>query len=368
MVVLAVMAVFAAGCQKELLTDYTGNADNQRGGVAIAFDNGIVDNPVGTRALLPLSDYQSTMGVWGWRSDNEMLDEPLFKNHLITYSTSLNGWTYTPLKYWEQHSHYRFYAYTPHSSDSRATGATVSIDEASGFISIDNVLLTGHNIRKNDASHTLKNTFAESDDVDWMIARQGQTANGRTPEKVQFLMNHILAKFNVRIRVSSSLVSPSSGITSISLSSLSVGAFKSKGSFEQKLLHVPSATSVTDMAAVEWSVSNTPDVTLASGADIILDNEYTYVVESLLLPQDVTDTQTLNLRYTLTFNDSRTEYFDYALRLNDAFGTGSLSGAGGRFLSGYSYTLSININPDVITYDAGASSWEDVTAVDKTIQ
>ena len=79
----------------------------------------------------------------------------------------------------------------------------------------------------------------------------------------------------------------------------------------------------------------------------------------LLLPQNVTGAQVLKLRYSLTFSDGRCEHFDYVLSLDSAFGTGSASGADGRYLSGYSYTLSLTVSPNVITFNARTSAWTD---------
>lgn len=371
--VLAVAAFMVAGCQNEVLVDCQPQGGEQQEQV-IMFDNGMVDNPVGTRALYALSMYQGTMGVWGWRSDATMTDERLFIDHLISYNNTIEDWTYSPLKYWEQHSTYRFNAYSPHSSDARAAGASVSVNEENGYISIEGVALQGDNIRMSDAGHNLKNTFAQSSDVDWMVARQGQTALGRQRQQVQFVMNHILAKMNVRVRASSVLAGDA-GIESITLNSLSVGSFLAKGDFEQKLTHVPSALSATDMSAVEWSTAaaDTAYVTLNSAQDVELDADYTYVLESLVLPQNMREydslqgPQTIRMRYSFTFADGRTEYYDFMTNLENAFGGGSASGADGRFMSGYSYTLSININPDLITYSAGVDSWTDADEAYKTI-
>ena len=339
---MTALAAFAAGCQKDLIPDFAPGGEDRHKVVAIAFDNGFVDNAVATRGMLPLCDFQDTMGVWGWRSDGSTVDEPLFIDQLISYDRSLDDWTYLPPKYWELNSTYRFYAYSPHVSNSRAAGASVSIDPESGLISIDGVKLQG-----------------DSTDIDWMVARQGQTALGRTAGKVQFVMDHILAKLNVRMCVNASMLSAQTGVTSVRLDSMSIGTFSSRGRFDQKLTHTPSAWSEQDMAAVEWTVTDSPAVSLASGKEINIGKDYTYVLDKLLLPQNVTGAQVLKLRYSLTFSDGRCEHFDYVLSLDSAFGTGSASGADGRYLSGYSYTLSLTVSPNVITFNARTSAWTD---------
>lgn len=349
-VALAALAAFVCGCQQELLTDCITVRDDSRQAVAIEFDNGITESHVATRAMLPLSECQYTMGVWGWRTDEQTDSEPLFINQLVSYSGMADSWTYSPPKYWERHSSYRFYAYSPHITDARAAGAKVTIDRTAGLISIDGVTLHGDNIRRTGASHELENNFAASADIDWMITRQEQTASGRIPDKVQFVMNHILAKLNVRIRAGESILSAGTGTTALRLDSLSIGTFRSSGRFEQK----------TGQSDSEWTVPDSgARVSLHSGTGIPVDAQYTYVVESLVLPQSIDGSQMLRLRYSMTGIDNRTEHFDYELPLLEAFGVNSDSGADGHFRSGNSYTLSITISPDIITYNAGTSGWNE---------
>lgn len=359
-----VLLLLLGGCTGEVLTEEnTVRVESER---AIVFDNGFVDNSVQTRALTALCDHSTTMGVWGWRSDSELTDEPLFIDQLVAYDNAAD-WTYSPLRYWEQHSTYRFNAYAPHSSDTRASEASVTVDDATGLISIYDVKLTGDNIRKADASHDLKESFVASSDIDWMVARAGQTAKGSTRMRVQFVMQHILSKFNVRIRIGDDLAA-NEGLTKVTLKDLTIGTFYAKGSFEQALDHTPSPTVASDLAADEWTVESTPVVSLVGAPNVVTDNVYTYVLESLILPQSVRDDMTVLLHYSFTYSDGHVENYTFQMPLKDAFGVGSASGANGLFVAGCSYTLSFLIDPNAISFDAGLDEWTPITPAQETIE
>ena len=109
----------------------------------IAFTNGVIDNPVRTRAVTLLSDHMNTMGVWGWQNTPESVVERLFLNQEVTFNNLLGKWVYSPLKYWDLYSDYRFYAYAPHAGS--VPGVTASINQTTGAISINGVTLKGCN-------------------------------------------------------------------------------------------------------------------------------------------------------------------------------------------------------------------------------
>ena len=361
---MAVVLLLSA-CVPDDVTVPDGSADGQKPQrFAIGFSNEFVENNMASRtratAGTALSEHSTTMGVWGWRTDDVITDEDLFIDHLVSYTPDTD-WAYTPLRYWEQHSTYRFNAYAPHSSDARAAATTVSVDEASGFISIAPITVTGDNIRTAaNASHDLLNTFIASPDIDWMIAREGQRAKGDTRMKVQFVMQHILSKFNVRIRVDS-VIAADEGVSAVSVDKLVISPFLSTADFTQKLNHTPDPTSAADMAAGEWTLDDTAAAIALNGATDVtpIDDRYTYVLESLLVPQALTDDMEVLLVYSFTYADGRTEHFTYGMKLADAFGEGTLSGAEGQFVGGSSYTLSFTIEPDIISFDGGVSDWSE---------
>ena len=328
---------------------------------AIGFENSFIDRSAATRVGAPvaLSDYASTMGVWGWRSDNNVTDEPQFLDQLVEYNPAETKWQYSPLRYWERNSTYRFYAYTPHQSEA---DAAVTINAATGHISISSVALVGTNLQ-NPATASQKYIFsAAGGDVDWIVARAGRHLPGRLGQIVDFTMQHILAKMNVAVRVSNALAADVD-LTGVTVDSLFIRPFVAAGDFAQLLDHTPDATVAADRAAAEWTLTGPAKLTLSSAEDTKVRNlsessdgtTYLYILESLVLPQDVTDAQLVKLCYTLTFSDGRTEHYTYVMPLTDAFGPATQ--AGGQLLSGYSYTLRFIIGPEVITFDSGVDEW-----------
>ncbi len=365
---MACMAVAFSGCQEgPVLVDECSSDEGMLR--AIGFDNTFIDQATATRAAAPfaLSDYFTTMGVWGWRSDAEVTDQPQFIDQLITYSPAAAKWQYSPLRYWERHSTYRFYAYAPHQTD--VAGSSVSIDAATGHIAISGVTLTGTNLQTPPtAAQQYVFSAVPSGDTDWMIARAGRTSvPGRLGQTVEFTMQHILSKLNVAVRTSDALAADG-GVTGVTVNSLHIGTFAAEGDFAQTLDHTPDATLAADRAAAEWTLTAAPALTLQGPADIIVKNTdvapgetsvagntLLYILESLVLPQDVTTSQTVKLVYTLHFSDGRSERYTYVMPFSDAFGP--TTEAGGQLLSGYSYTLKFIIGPDVITFDPGVDEW-----------
>ena len=364
---VASMALMLGSCQHDdVLVDDPFVSENDN--YAIGFDNTFIDHAFATRtgASVALSDYVTTMGVWGWRSDNTITDQAQFDDHLVTYNSETAKWQYSPLRYWEPNSTYRFYAYAPHQSEA-SDDVAVTIDSSTGHISIDGVVLTGTNIQNTPTTAQQYVFSAAAGDIDWMIARAGKTnLSGRLRQTVEFTMQHILSKMNAAVRINDVLAADND-LTAVVVNSLTIGSFVAEGNFTQTLDHTPDATLAADRAAGEWTLTGEPALTLSSAEDAVVrqlsddpeeeitGNTYLYIMESLVLPQDVTDTQTLKLCYTLTFSDGRSERYTHVMPLADAFGPEK--DAGGQFLSGYSYTLYFTIGPDVITFDSHVDDW-----------
>ena len=362
---VAVAALVLGGCQGDVVLVDDGDVMGEGGNTtrAIGFDNTFIARAASTRAAAPvaLSDYTSSMGVWGWRSDDTTTDQPQFLDQLVAYDPAANKWQYNPLRYWERQSTYRFYAYAPHQSDAPAA---VTIDPATGHISVAGVTLAGTNLQMppTTSQQYVFPVAASGSDIDWMVARAGRTnVAGRLGQTVEFTMQHILSKLNVAVRIRDALAADA-GVTGVTVESLTIGTFHAEGDFAQVLDHTPDADVASDRATVEWALTDaTPALTLHAASNVVVKGETNptntllYILESLVLPQAVTDSQTVKLCYTLTFSDGRTERYTYMMPFSDAFG--STTAAGGQLLSGYSYTLRFTIAPDVITFDPSVNDW-----------
>lgn len=346
------MLLFLVGsCTSDILTDVQSGKEQY----AIGFDNGMVDNNVRTRATTtPLSLYHPTMGVWGWEIAADKSENPLFNNQQVNYvgeGTDYHNWTYSPLKYWNNDCNYRFYAYAPYDS------TLVSIVDSTGAFRIRDIVLTGVNLQ-DSATTALRDYFTGTKDTDWMVARNGEFLPGTNRAKVNFTMQHILAKFVAAVRVDKSLAE-SQDVTKVTVNSLVIGDFASKGSFEQKYAYNPDTTNL--YAADEWTLDDTAArYPLAMSLPTqVLPDQMTYLVESLLLPQTVEEEATITLNYSYTYSDGRTERFLYTTPLNKAFL---------HFSSSCCYTITFVINPECIVFDAGVNDWQDVSGGEKSIE
>ncbi|MBO7050499.1 MAG: fimbrillin family protein [Bacteroidaceae bacterium] len=341
-------ALLLAGCQYDGVV--TELLEESRGGdtLAISFGNGVIDAPVRTKAgqLSLLSEHTSSMGVWGWQTTKDELVVCLFLNQEVTYNPELDQWTYSPAKYWETGSSYKFYAYAPHGKS--VTDATVTINDETGHINIQGITLNGDNTMSTTAQPQPLGTFKSVHDTDWMIDRTGQfIPKERIHTRVTFNMQHILAKFNVMVKASTAITESGNQVV---LDSLAIGDFLSKADFSQKLNRTPVSTDTLQ----EWVIDSLHQhYTLYGTKDATVPSSGCCVIESLLLPQNVTASQQVYISYSIHSEGGRVEHFTYLFDLDDAFT---------KFESANNYTLHITIGPEIITFDAGSTLWDNEPA------
>lgn len=307
---------------------------------AITFANGLIDNPITTRAVTLLSDHMNSMGVWGWQTTPLGTIERPFINQEVTFSVPEAKWTYLPLKYWENNSTYRFCAYAPH--EKTVPGVSVSIDTVTRAISINGVTMHGCNTIT-EGMPTPPANFGTVDDIDWMVDRFGQNMIGLNRGQVTFNMQHILSKICVRIARSKTFLPDS--VEHMSLDSLKITGFVSQGNFEQSLKN----DSIGILA--EWTPIDTlPRYDVVSAKGVSIPDSALYVMESLLVPQRANDDQYIHIWYNIGSSDGYIGRYYYVMKLNDVFG---------RFMAGRNYLLTLIIGPEAITFDSGVSGWND---------
>lgn len=346
---LAGVILMVAGCSYE---DSIRDPREQRPdeSMAIAFNNGIIDSPVPmhTRALALLSDHLESMAVWGWQTTQEGVTERLFNNQNVTFSTALAKWTYSPLKYWDNKSTYRFYAYAPHSGTD--PGVTASINPDTHSISLTGVTLTGCNTIDSGVPAPPAN-FRKVPDIDWMVDRTGQSMTGTNRAEVIFNMQHILSKLSIQVRRSSTFLPDS--IISINLDSLKLGCFVSQGDFVQSM------DNSSQTLPVEWTpVDTLPRYTITSAKHVIIPDSAVYVLESLLIPQYVSDSQYIRVWYNIGNSGGYITHIDNIFSLNELF-------AG--FEAGKSYVITVTIGPEPIKYDAGIQDWNSDNNLERSL-
>lgn len=319
--------------------------------LAIAFSNGIIDNPVRiqTRAVTTLlSDHSSSMGVWGWQTTPEGATECLFLNQEVTFSAPEAKWTYSPVKYWEAKSTYRFYAYAPHSRTVPAV--TVSIDSATHALSLKGVTMQGSNTIDSGVPAPPAN-FNHVADVDWMIDRTGQSMAGIYRHEVMFNMQHILSKLCIRVRRSDTFMPDS--MMAMTIDSIKIGNFISQGNFTQAM------TDSLEALAAEWiPIDTLPRYTMTSAKNVSVPDSTVYVLESLLIPQHLDSSNYIRIWYSIGNEGCYINQMDNIFSLNQLFDA---------FKTGKNYVITVTIGPDPITFDGKVQDWEYHNETDKII-
>ena len=305
--------------------------------LAIEFNNGFIDNPVITRAVTLLSDHSNTMGVWGWQTTPDGAVERLFLNQEVTFNRLQGKWNYSPVKYWESHSNYRFCAYAPHDG---GVDGTATIDPTTLAISIKGVTLNGCNTIDTAVVEAPAN-FSTVQDVDWMIDRSVQNIAGTYRNEVAFNMQHILSKLCVKVGRSSTFASDT--VIRVVIDSIKIDDFISQGNFAAN-------TTGTPLDISEWTLVDTlPRYSMRSTPELSIPDSAVYVIESLLLPHHTRTDQTIRIWYSIGNEGGYINRFRSTFRLSEIFST---------FLPGRNYQITFTVGPDVVTFDSGVSGWE----------
>jgi len=329
------VALLCSCTEHDVLVDGVSETETETQMLPICFTNSYIDNAV-TRQTNSLCDHQPSMGVWGWRNDGT-IEEEIFTNQRVHYHADSTAWCYSPLRYWDKESRYTFMAYAPHHSH---TSAEVSIAPTTKHLTIRGVTLHGHNLQA-EPTETMKRLFAHTDDTDWMIARAGQTATGKSVMEVEFSMQHILAKLNINIKADSTLLGSA---TSLTADSIAVGALASRGDFEQQFMHTPISNTTA-----EWTAYDTTLYVKGTNACTIKDTPI-YLVETLVIPQQIDSDATITFYYTYSQSDGHTEECRYRLPMHKVIE---------RFASGYEYTLTLILTTEGVVAEKGIRRYEE---------
>lgn len=315
----------------------------------ICFHCSFVDNAV-TRGANELCQHTSTMGVWGWSTAQHQTHTPVFIDQKVIHNPDSARWEYTPLQYWREGSTYSFAAYAPHQDN---TGCKVSVDPNSHMISIGQVSLHGHNLQSTPSS-SLHELFRHAPDIDWMVARAGQTAVSDANMDIEFMMQHILGKLNICVRACKTMLERPH-IASVTVDSLVVSNLPAEGDFTQQLAHTPVLDNPQEVATEEWTVRK-PDLEITCKQPCQLATTPTYVVEALVLPHRISEASTVEMHYTFRYTDGLVEQCSYHIPLNEAFS---------RFVSGYNHTLTFVVCSNRIVFKAGTIGWKEGNDVEQ---
>lgn len=396
LVLLAAAASMLASCSNEKLL-----SDNQDAQAPIGFASYSEKATRGTNTQTDLEYYHNTFAVYGTKqsTDDNTIIQYIFGGNATeetgvkdgvtcTYSGDDNpdalygDWIYDFPRFWDKKGEYDFIAYAPVSANNpirykyNAAKAQVG-DNGNDFVlkSGSSFILTGTNLQATDpgTAEKLKGfTGADGTDIDLMTSRSeavsGATRTAGTP--VNLLFKHILSKLNVRVNKDENLY----GYT-VKVKSIEITGFKDKGTAYSEKKY----SSTTPQSGWTADVDNA-GYKLAYNAALSSDLEkqlnegnytenvpnYTsgkpiYFIESLLIPQTIADNQvTLKIRYRIergAYVDDRADEID----LYDVVDLRNL-------LDRYNYTLNININPEIIKFDATVAPWDNGGTYNKDVK
>ena len=338
-------------------------------------------------------NHHGNFQIWGYKN-TAANNKPVFDGDYVTVTAGTTSGTYnytnSTVRFWDKAAtKYEFYAAAPYVENMWTFTAPSNNDQNNGTLATTSTL-TGTNLQFTSPSKDLQNSFkSAAGDVDKMIASPCPwTQIGST---VNLHFNHILSKMNISIRKAESLKE-----WKVTLKSFNVYNMKGTGSFNEG-----AATATTSGSIVRWnndqstpsgsvtytSISNWE---IANGVGVTNNTDYKYIIESLVIPQNVswealaTDgkartTPSINaatdtsapyfvIEYTLQHDENNDGDYededdfseDYKAYYNLAAAFG-MDGTTGKtlipFNEGWQNTLNITIQPDEINFDADVYQW-----------
>lgn len=311
-----------------------------------------------TRAVATASDlefYHPTFKVFGTKTSNEGTKiQTVFQGVVVTASIAegeeANTWEYETDRYWDlQADHYQFVAFAPaHAPLGYQHNMTEVNSSSACFFSPADYTLIGQNLQQGAPATAEKNAgfTGETDadgayltDCDVMRSAPLKVTDPATAPVVSLDFSHTLTKLLVTVKANAAEPYV------ITVNGVKVASLLSTGGYDH---------------TEGWKVKGTQvvDYLYTSPAQEISSTQKTYFVESLVMPQDITDTQVLTLDYTVTSGDY-SEQFTYKATLAELF-----QGKATAFQGASSYSVNFNIAPEkhIITFETGVTEWVDTSS------
>lgn len=225
--------------------------------------------------------HHATFQVWGYKNTNKTA---VFSGDVVTVAqaqTSGYDYTYSPVRYWDKAATtYRFYAAAPSNADWSFEGVSNddNQDQSAGYFKTTSTI-NGDNLMANPST-TLSNSFkSANNDKDKLIAEPCVVNKTKFSQDVQLNFIHILSKLNVSIQKHANKLANQT----VTLKSFEVKNLYNKGDFDEN-------TSVTNLAAgsnARWTeAEGATAVTYSSKTNWVVPATKTYIIESLVIPQD----------------------------------------------------------------------------------
>ena len=258
-------------------------------------------------------DYD-TIEVYGYQSQNP---DPLFNHQRVI---NLQGWYYTPVKYWEKNSTYDFYAIFPYNYPVNSFNRDTRLFSVSSF--------------------TVKE--AAADQIDLMIAKQ---ITGHLPYNVvPFEFNHILSNVSFYLKTADEF--STDGIVGVKVINFDITGLYGEGSFAQ------TGWDNNNVFVGDWTPVETSEYDLPAVKDSVYlvgaTKAQTVVNDLLLLPQQINDNAKVTITFQLMYEDETASVFTRTVALNKIVGTRKSDPTKSITLAKwdpnfrYNYTISVN--------------------------
>lgn len=372
--IIAAAATILAACSNEsVLREIRGSSEPEVIGFSSFAEKVITRADVGNDAdINNLEFFHNTFAVHATKKDLEDTIQYVFGDTTsmlgttCTYTGNGDGtfygsvWSYQYERFWDKWSNYHFIAYAPADTTGnplRFTYGTATEvgpigTEGRDFI-IPDYYLVGKNLQTPPTTGIINKGFNDpaGHDLDFMTSDVIDRA-GTNQERISFVFHHILSKLNVSIGKTAIL-----NTAKVTIDSLIITGLHDKGSYKESRYSATTSGWVLDPVNHDTCYSlyykvaaGDPELPDATGTII----NPLYLIESLIMPQAVTDSVKLRLNYNITTGAGKyTEYFKYELSLDTVFPV--------NFMDRKSYSLRFTLNPDLITFDASVQEWADNT-------
>lgn len=270
-----------------------------------------------------LNSAGKTFGVWGYSTINGA-ETTVFSNQAVTYNGTSSKWEYSPLKFWDIESSYKFYAYFPHQDTGGSPAFGVAIDGTAKTLTFTDF------------------TVDHTNYTDLLVANEitrAAAANGN----VDFTFNHILSNINLAFKKGTQIAA-----SKLTLQSVKLYGMNNKGTFAQTASGAATGTwstseAVTLASATEFATTPAGDVVTAT----------TTYADKLLIPQG-TDALKLYVKYAI--GDNEDQVFERTLALDKASIAANPDTWGQNQKITYNFTIDANViafdNPTITDWDA----------------
>ena len=301
-----------------------------------------------TRAAVTDNDlefYHSTFKVYATKTSNEGDKiQPVFQGVTVTAVISEdeetpNTWEYNTDRYWDkQADNYQFVAFAPAHAPLGYQHNLVEVNhETASFFSTADLTIIGQNLQEGAPAAAEKNAGFTGDngtDCDVMRSAPFTVTDPATTPVVTLNFSHTLAKLLVTVKANAETPYV------ITVNRIRVENLLSTGTYDHT-----DGWKTKGNATVNYAFS-TPATDLSA-------KQKTYFIESLMMPQPITDEQVLTMEYTVT-TGTYSEVFIYKASLAELFDNKATV-----FSESNSYSVNFNIAPEqnIITFVTGVGSW-----------